>query len=116
MENKIKGMIGLAKKAGKIISGAEQCEKQIRTKKSELIIIANDISPTGKKAITDICSHYFVDYIICLSKSELGNIVGAAGERTVLSVSDKGFADAILKKFPKCNKEGMVNKYGNVKC
>ena len=99
LENKLKGIIGIAKKAGKIVSGAEQCEKEIRLNKSELIIIAKDISKTGEKAITNICTHYKVRYIMCLSKNELGRIVGAAGERTVVSVNDKGLADAILKKY-----------------
>lgn len=99
LENRVKGMIGLAKKAGKIVAGAEQCEKEIRAKKSELIIIANDITDTGLKAITDVCTHYSIKYIRCFTKSELGNAVGASGERSVLSVNDKGFAGAILKKF-----------------
>lgn len=101
LENKLKGIIGIAKKAGKIVSGAQQCEKEIRLNKSELIIIAKDISQTGEKAITDCCTHYKVKYIMCLSKDELGRIVGAAGERTVVSVNDKGLADAILKKYSK---------------
>lgn len=92
-------MIGLAKKAGKIVAGAEQCEKEIRAGKSELIIIANDISDTGLKAIKDICTHYSVKYIECFTKSELGKIIGALSERSVLSINDKGFANAILKKF-----------------
>ncbi len=99
LENRVKGMIGLAKKAGKIVAGAEQCEKEIRAKKSELIIIANDISDTGLKAITDVCTHYSIRHIKCFTKNELGEAIGALGERSVLSVNDKGFADAILKKF-----------------
>ncbi len=92
-------MIGLAKKAGKIVAGAQLCEKEIRAGKSELIIIANDISKTGLKAITDICTHYSVEYIICSSMSELGGAIGASGDRSVLSVNDRGFSDAILKKY-----------------
>lgn len=98
-ENKVLGLIGLAKKAGKIVSGADLCEREIRTKKSELIIIAGDISPSGRKAITDICSHYGVKSITLSDKEMLGAAVGAAGDRSVISVSDKGFGDAILKKY-----------------
>ena len=98
-EAKVLGMIGLCKKAGKIVSGAQLCEKEIRAKNSELIIIANDISPTGKKAITDICMHYSVKYIMCADIDSLGKAVGAAGGRSVISVNDKGFSDAILKKY-----------------
>ena len=98
-ETKILGLIGLSKKAGKIVAGAQLCEKEIRLRKSELIIIANDISKTGLKAITDVCNHYCVRYIICSDKNSLGKAVGAAGDRSVISVNDRGFSDAILKKY-----------------
>lgn len=98
-ETKILGLIGLCKKAGKIVAGAALCEKEIRTRKSELIIIANDISKTGLKAVIDICNHYSVRYIVCSDMNSLGKAVGAAGDRSVVSVNDKGFSEAILKKF-----------------
>lgn len=98
-ENKILGLIGLAKKAGKVVSGADLCEREIRTKKSELIIIANDISPAGRKAITDICNHYKVKNITFSDKEKLGIAVGAAGDRSVVSVNERGFCDAVLKKY-----------------
>ena len=98
-ETKILGLIGLCKKAGKIVAGAQLCEKEIRAGKSELIIIANDISKTGLKAITDVCNHYSVGYIMCSDMNNLGRAVGAAGDRSVISVNDKGFSDAILKKY-----------------
>ena len=31
--------------------------------------------------------------------NNLGNAVGAAGDRSVVSVNDRGFSEAILKKF-----------------
>lgn len=98
-ETKILGLIGLCKKAGKIVAGAALCEREIRARKSELIIIACDISNTSLKAITDICNHYSVRYIICCDMNSLGKAVGAAGDRSVISVNDKGFSDAILKKI-----------------
>ena len=98
-EAKILGLIGICKKAGKIVAGAALCEKEIRAKRSELIIIASDISPTGEKAITDICTHYSVRYIMCSDMNSLGKAVGAAGDRSVISVNDRGFGNAILKKY-----------------
>lgn len=98
-ETKILGLIGLCKKAGKIVAGAQLCEKEIRAGKSELVIIANDISKTGLKAITDVCNHYCVRYIMCSDMNDLGKAVGALGDRSVISVNDKGFSDAILKKY-----------------
>ena len=43
-QDKILSMIGLAKRAGKVCAGAPLCEKEIKAKRSELIIIAKDIS------------------------------------------------------------------------
>ncbi len=99
LKDKILGLIGLCKKAGKIVAGAQLCEKEIRAGRSELIIVADDISQSGNKAITDICTHYKKNFIICCSMSELGKAVGAAGDRSVVSVNDKGFSKAILKKY-----------------
>lgn len=99
MNNKILGLIGLCKKAGKIIAGAQLCEKEIRAGRSELIVIADDISGAGLKAITDICTHYKKNFIVCCSMGELGRAVGASGDRSVVSVNDKGFSEAILKKY-----------------
>ena len=108
-QDKIMGMIGLAKRARKICAGAPLCEKKIKSKQSELIIIAKDISEKSKKAITDSCKYYSVEYIEYADKEGLARAVGAVGERTVLSINDKGFAKAILDKYAEFLKqEGMV--------
>ncbi len=107
--DKVLLMIGLARRAGKICSGAPLCEKEIKAKRSELIIIAEDTSPASKKAITDSCKHYKVNYIEYSNTDALGRAVGADGVRTVVSVNDKGFADAIMNKYAELNQKGMVN-------
>ena len=98
-QDKILSMIGLAKRAGMITSGAPLCEKNIRSGKSELIIITQDISKNGMKAITDICRHYSVKYIVYSDMYALGTAIGSEGVRTVISVNDKNFADAVLTKY-----------------
>lgn len=114
-QDKVLSMIGLAKRAGKVCAGAPLCEKEIKAKRSELIIIAKDISDNGRKALTDSCKYYSVKYIEYADKEGLGRAVGAAGERTALSINDKGFADAVMNKYADLLKqEGMVNEYGNI--
>lgn len=98
-QDKVLSMLGLAKRAGRICSGAPQCEKVIKSGKSELIIIAKDISENGRKAITDCCSYYKVNYIEYSDMYALSDAIGAEGVRAVVSVNDKSFADAILKKY-----------------
>ena len=104
MDN-VLGMIGLAKRAGKIVTGAEICEAAVKKGKSKLIIIAGDISENGRKAITDACKYYNVKYIEYADKSQLGKFTGSE-ERAVVSVNDRGFADTILKKYA----ESLIRK------
>lgn len=114
-QDKILSMIGLAKRAGKVCAGAPLCEKEIKSKRAELVIIASDISDNGRKAISDSCKYYSVKCIEYATMKKLGKAVGAAGDRAVISVNDKGFAKAVLNKYDSCLKqEGMVNEYGNI--
>ncbi len=96
--DKVLGMIGMAKRAGKVSAGAELAENDIRRGKSKLIIIAGDISQNGRKAITDACRYRNVAFIECGDKAALGRYTGTEA-RTVVSVNDAGFAKAILKKY-----------------
>lgn len=93
--NKVLGMIGLAKRAGKVTSGEFLCEKAVKGGQSRLIIIASDISENGKKDIVDACIHYGVEYIEFAASAELGKAIGA-GSRMVVSVNDDNFKNAIL--------------------
>ncbi len=92
------GMIGFAKRAGKVVTGTELCEAAVKNGKSRLIIIAGDISENGRKSITDACKYYKVKYIRYGDKAQLGKITGA-DERAAVSVNDGNFARAVLKKY-----------------
>ena len=103
MDN-VLGMIGLAKRAGKLVTGAEICEAHVKKGKSRLVIIATDISDNGKKAITDCCKFYNVKFIEYGKKADLGKFTGS-DERAVISVNDRGFAKTILDKFESVARE-----------
>lgn len=96
--NKALGMLGMAKKAGKITSGGFLCEKSIKCGESRLIVTASDASDNSKKSITDCCKYYKVEFVEYSDMESLGKITGT-GKRAVVSVNDKNFADAIMKKI-----------------
>ncbi|MBS7298581.1 MAG: ribosomal L7Ae/L30e/S12e/Gadd45 family protein [Eubacteriales bacterium] len=102
--DKVLGLIGLAKKAGRITAGSELCEDAIRRGDSKLIIIADDISDNGKKAICDCCRHYGIKYLTYASKADLGTAVGSE-IRAVISINDEGFARAIEDKITAISEE-----------
>lgn len=102
--NKILGMIGLAKRAGKITSGEFLCEKAVKDGQSRLIIIASDISENAKKQILNACNYYRVEYIEYSSSAELGKAIGA-DSRMVVSVNDDSFKNAILSKIERIDEQ-----------
>ena len=96
--NNALGMIGLAKRAGKVATGEFLCDKAIKNGQSRLIIIATDISENSKKAICDACNYYKVPYVLYGTGDELGRFTGT-GHRVVVSVNDDNFKNAILSKL-----------------
>ena len=96
--DKVLGMLGLAKRAGKILTGEFLCDKAIKKGQSKLIIIASDISENGKKAVCDACNYYGVEYVEYGTADLLGQITGG-GRRVVVSVNDDNFKKAILSKM-----------------
>ncbi len=96
--DKVLGMLGLAKRAGKVQTGEFLCEKAIKSGQSRLIIIAADISPASRKSICDACNYYSVEYIEYATADELGKLTGSE-RRMVVSVNDENFKNAILSKI-----------------
>ena len=91
---KILGMIGLCKRAGKLVTGEEAVLESIRKNTSSLVIIANDSSVATLKKITDKCKTFNKDCIIFSDKFTLGKYT--KNEYTVtVSVKDNNFAKRI---------------------
>lgn len=89
-------MIGLATKAGKTASGEFCTEKEIKTGKARLVIVALDASDNTKKKFRNMCEFYKVPMICFADKDTLGHAMGKEF-RASLAVLDEGFAKGILK-------------------
>lgn len=98
MNEKFLGMLGLAKRAGKVMTGEDKCSKAVKTNAARLVIIACDASLNTKKSIINSCKYYNVKYTEAATKAELGKYTGAES-RAVVSVNDDNFAKAILDKL-----------------
>ena len=102
MENsKANGMLGLCKKAGKLIVGTDLTVKAIREQKGVyLVLLARDASDNTVKRITDCCTHYEVPLrTLPLTTEELGHLVGKGSAVAAAGVSDRDFASAILTRL-----------------
>ena len=94
--DKVYGLIGLAKRAGRIACGEFLTTGAIKENSAQLVILASDASFNTKKKITDSCKFYNVCLVEYGTKDEHGRYTGGA-DRAVVTIKDKGFADAILK-------------------
>jgi len=90
------GLIGLATKAGKTITGSEGCELAIRNAKASLVILATDTSENTRKPIIRLCGYHDMPMREFASKEELGRYTGKL-IRAIVVITDPGFAKKILE-------------------
>ena len=94
--NKAYGMIGMAMKAGKVVSGEFATEKAVKTGKAALVIVSEAASENTKKKFRNMCDYYQVPIYFFGEKEELGHAIGKEF-RASLAVLDDGLAKAIEK-------------------
>ncbi|MDO5135516.1 MAG: ribosomal L7Ae/L30e/S12e/Gadd45 family protein [Eubacteriales bacterium] len=95
---KVRALIGLATKAGKVVSGEFSTEKSVKTGKGQLVIVAEDASGNTKKKFRNMCEFYQVPIYFLLDKESLGKAIGKEF-RASLAVQDENFAKAIQKEL-----------------
>lgn len=83
--------LGLANRAGKIITGEELVVKEIQKQRVKLVLLANDASSNTTKKITDKCNFYNVPLRIVSDRYQLGQSIGKEA-RVVVAVMDPGFS------------------------
>lgn len=94
--DKVYGLIGLAKRAGKASCGESAVKDSIRFNKAYLTLIAHDASDNTKKSITNSCKYYGVRYHIAGTMDDMGHALGKSFSAAV-SITDEGFAKSIDK-------------------
>ncbi len=94
--NKLLSLIGLATKAGMVVSGEFATEKEIKTGRAWLAIIADDASDNTKKKFRNMCEFYEVPFYTYGTKDMLGHAMGKEF-RASLAILDGGFAKGIQK-------------------
>ena len=96
--DRIFSMIGMAMKAGKVVSGEFATEKAVKTGKAFLVVVSAAASDNTKKMFRNMCSFYGVPMYIYGSKEDLGHSMGKEF-RASLAVTDEGFAKSIKKRL-----------------
>ena len=98
MTDKVLSMLGLARRAGKLIYGSENAVNSARQGKAYLVIMAGDASDRTKKLLRNKCKSFSVPLFEYSTKADLGSALGKS-DISALSVSDRNFAKAIEDKI-----------------
>lgn len=96
IQSKIYSMLGLATKAGKVVSGEFSTEKSVKSGTAYVVLVSEDASDNTKKLFSNKCEFYKVPRYFFGTKEELGHAIGKA-VRTSLAVTDENFAKTIIK-------------------
>ena len=96
--DRVLSLLGLAVKAGKVVSGEFSTENSVKTHKAKIVIIAEDASDNTKKKFRDKCKFYNVPCFLYGTKNTLGHAMGKQ-DRACAAVEDRGFAKKLETLF-----------------
>lgn len=99
MQNRQKALnlLGLAERAGKLVSGLELVIVGSKAKKIKIIILANDSHEDTSAKVSKTAQHNDIPVITEFSSTEISHAIGK--NRKVLGITDTGFCKALLKKI-----------------
>lgn len=97
-QSKVLSLVGLAQKAGKVVSGEFSTEKAVKEGRAGLVIVSVESSDNTKKKFRNMCTFYKVPLYFYGTKTELGAAIGKEF-RASLAVVDLGLAAAIEKRL-----------------
>lgn len=101
--------LGLAMRAGKLVTGDEAVLKAVRSAEAKLVILAADASDNTQKKFRDKCGTYDIPLVITMDRETLGASIGKES-RVVLAVTEQGFADMIARRLEEHAGGGFIDQ------
>lgn len=95
---KILSLIGLAQRAGKVVSGEDTVQKECSRNRVQLLIVAEDSSENTKQNVEKWSRFYKIPFRIFSTRGDLGGGIGKEWRATI-GISDIGFAKEIQRLF-----------------
>lgn len=92
--------IGIANRAGKIITGETILLNAIKKHKIKFLIIATDSGKASYKKFTDKAHSYKILVNDRFTKMEISNAIGRP--RTIIGIADNGFAKRLIEMTNNC--------------
>ena len=98
MRGALHGALGLAQRAGQLISGHDAVCQNLVAKRVFLLLIASDAGEHTKRELLQLAAAQGVPVREVLTKQEYGEALGKPA-RAVVAVMHKAFAEAMLRKI-----------------
>lgn len=103
-KDKALAMLGIAAKAGNVVSGEFSTEKAVKSGHAYLVIVSEEASENTKKNFLNMTDFYHVPCYCYGSKEELGRYIGKQF-RASLAVTDENLARAVEAKLKESKTE-----------
>ena len=105
MADKVLSLLGLARRAGKVLGGFDLCAQAARDGKARLLLAAADISGKKNKNLRFEAERAKIPCVrVEAPMAELGKACGVRAG--VLAVTDEGFSKALLELKEAVKREG----------
>ena len=100
VNTRIRGMIGFAMRAGKLVIGTDQVCKTIAKANGggiKLVVIAGNASAATRKKLSSKCDFYKIPSVeIDMTPEDLGALIGKTYAPAVIGIADDGFSKEII--------------------
>jgi len=106
-------LLGISKKAGKLIAGQESVERAANAKKISLIIVSNDTSKNTKEKMKNLSNKTNIPILFWSQADELGKAIGKELSK-VIGITDEGFAKEIQKRIKLLTGVGDIDEITRV--
>ncbi len=94
----ITGLLSMCRKAGRLVLGMDEVKTSCLRHEAKCVLTASDFSDNSLREIERICARVKIP-MIKIQKT-MDDISASVGKRCgVMSVTDRGFADAVTKKL-----------------
>ncbi|MFZ5639986.1 MAG: L7Ae/L30e/S12e/Gadd45 family ribosomal protein [Bacillota bacterium] len=91
MEGKAYDFLGLAQRAGKVVSGEAGAEAHLNRGNAKLVILAEDASDRTKRFFSELAAGQRAPVLTAGTKIKIGMALGRS-PRSVVVITDEGFA------------------------
>ncbi|MCK8624030.1 L7Ae/L30e/S12e/Gadd45 family ribosomal protein [Apilactobacillus xinyiensis] len=104
VNKKILNLIGIARRAGKVVTGEDIILSAIKKNKVRFLLIASDTGSSVYKKFNDKAKFYKIPTNCSFNKAQISDAIGM--QRTILGINDLGFSKKLSELTMQNNEKG----------